>query len=68
MADDDRGHVHHVPIVGPPPADHEVRATVIFDLTTGRHIGHSPNFRVEQVSHDEADGVITTTLKITKGS
>lgn len=60
-----RDHVHHVPIIGPAPTEDEVRATVVFDLASGRHIGHSPNFNVEQVSHEETDGVITTTLKIT---
>ena len=69
-ASTDRGHVHHVPIVGRPPSDGEVRATVIFDATTGRKIGASPHVKVEQVTYDEADGVVTTTLKITpvKGS
>jgi hypothetical protein len=61
----DRGHIHHVPIVGRPPAEGEVRHTVIFDSKTGRKIGSSPHVHVEQTSYDEVDGVVTTTLKFT---
>ena len=60
-----RDHIHHVPIVGRPEAEGEVRATVVFDATTGIKIGASPHVQVEQTSLKIKDGVITMTLKIT---
>lgn len=57
--------VEHVPVV----RHHEdlpavERAIVVFDLDTGRRIGHSPHCTVEQVDYKKSRGVITTTLKI----
>lgn len=61
----DRGQVHHVPVVGQPEAEGEVRALVVFDAQTGRRIGHSPHVNVEQTRLKAVDGGFTMTLKIT---
>ena len=53
---------HHADL----PAEH--RAHVVFDTDTGRRIGHNPDCVVEQLSYEKADGVITTTLRITPPS
>lgn len=57
--------IEHVPVV----RHHEdqpatERAIVIFDLETGRRIGHSPHCKIEQVDYKKHRGTITTTLKI----
>lgn len=59
-----RSQVHHVPVVGRPAADGEDRTTIVFDAN-GLKIGASPHVRIEQVTLENDEGVITTTLKIT---
>lgn len=64
MSDGQRDTITHVPVVGTPSDHPHGHAVVIFDAETGRHIGHSPNYKIEQVSVDKKRGTVTTTLKI----
>jgi hypothetical protein len=59
-----RSAVHNVPVVGEQSDHPHGHAVVIFDADTGQHIGHNPNYKVEQVSLEKSRGTVTTTLKI----
>jgi hypothetical protein len=44
----------------------KAHAIIILEAETGRRVGHSPNYVVEQTKYTkDKNGTITTTLKIT---